>query len=1266
MFFGCIGHNLFSAIFFLLLAFPTYGQFISIEQRSEPAGFVNQSEVYEVGDIFQTIIPPLSESGYAFGYWSVSGARLQDSVGKSLVVAQLIPEQSVTLIAHYFEINEDSDADGLADWYEYRNFGDLNQSASLDYDEDGFSNETELALGQESTVVDAISDGGISSRDSSSFVFGRSELPKFEVYSAPIGFHQKITGYQELNSTYITEILNGSKYGYSFGYWSVNGLRQTGLTGVASGNAWVTMTQDMEIIAHYFDSAEDSDADGIMDWFEYNQFGDLTQGPSDDPDGDGFSNREEGVLGQEAMIVDTVADGGVSSRDSSTLVFGHTSLSGYVIASSPVGFVEVQQGFAEDGAMIETGDEYGVKFGYRFAYWSVNGVRQENPMGLSQSSVIRALSDGDELIAHYFEKDDDTDEDGLADWYEYNQFGDLSYSGTGDPDDDGYSIAREQMLGNDARIKDLVMDGGISSRDSSTISYFVQANRPPVGIDISEDHFFAFTEAGLHVGNLIAIDYDDPSNSGAYTFEFVSGEGDDENGNFTISGNSLSTTSEFLIGEYSVRLRVTDSEGEVFEGTLSLFAIEDPNSDDDGDGIGHETELNIGTDPEVYDTDGDGFSDGHEYFSGSNPLDANSLPNQAPESLILSNASVIENSPYGEEIGIFIGTDPDGDSLRYGINYSSTVTNVVVKDPGGNPVVLWENGEYRWHENLNAVTLWSAHFSSQDGELKTYTMRFEDGKNYGAMEILESIDFPQPYEAPFVVDEHGTIEVTEDNGMQYYKVLDYYPSLGLISAIETSSDPDLRDILVPDQIFFVDFQRAEDFIATITSEAEFDWSFSGHESHSQISELTQPYVHEQMVFELMNNLPVRLDEYGRLTVAESMDYELDNKYYPIVVDVTDPDGLSLQKLFVINLLNQIEDLDGDGIEDFYDEDADGDGFSNEEEIAVGTDPMNASSSLNRPPDSISLSSFQIFENQPVGTIVGEFIGNDPDGDFLLFSLDQNESFDHSNFEVSSDGKLKTRQVFDYEKVSRYSIMVRAEDYGGLSLARKFTIEVIDSSLPIVDTARPFLDIIGNVQVGGSVHYTGGHTRQFEVGVLISSKPIFGDNREGVQKIKLGSDSVEARFFHTLPVDKSWKRLFVRAYAQNGEGISYGLEESILNQLFQKHDRWSNATPLANAPGWWESPWFGNFYKSQSGWLLHLGLGWVYPSPGESYSLWLWKDNLGWIWTKDRLYPFIYSDESGHWMYFFGEHKKKRLLYDYGYEEWFDLDDSKVNESVGSR
>ena len=47
---------------------------------------------------------------------------------------------------------------------------------------------------------------------------------------------------------------------------------------------------------------------------------------------------------------------------------------------------------------------------------------------------------------------------------------------------------------------------------------------------------------------------------------------------------------------------------------------------------------------------------------------------------------------------------------------------------------------------------------------------------------------------------------------------------------------------------------------------------------------------------------------------------------------------SFDKLFVVNLINQIEDLDGDGTEDAYDDDLDGDGFSNEQEREIGTNP----------------------------------------------------------------------------------------------------------------------------------------------------------------------------------------------------------------------------------------------------------------------------------------------------------------------------------------
>ena len=49
-----------------------------------------------------------------------------------------------------------------------------------------------------------------------------------------------------------------------------------------------------------------------MDWFELYQFGNLNSGPTDDSDGDGYSNKQEDQLGPEATIVDEVEGGGIA------------------------------------------------------------------------------------------------------------------------------------------------------------------------------------------------------------------------------------------------------------------------------------------------------------------------------------------------------------------------------------------------------------------------------------------------------------------------------------------------------------------------------------------------------------------------------------------------------------------------------------------------------------------------------------------------------------------------------------------------------------------------------------------------------------------------------------------------------------------------------------------------------------------------------------------------------------------------------------------
>ena len=59
--------------------------------------------------------------------------------------------------------------------------------------------------------------------------------------------------------------------------------------------------------------------------------------------------------------------------------------------------------------------------------------------------------------------------------------------------------------------------------------------------------------------------------------------------------------------------------------------------------------------------------------------------------------------------------------------------------------------------------------------------------------------------------------------------------------------------------------------------------------------------------------------------------------------------------FTITLLNVVEDLDGDGEEDHYDLDDDGDGFSDKVEIAYPSDPRDPESMPNRAPSKLNLS-----------------------------------------------------------------------------------------------------------------------------------------------------------------------------------------------------------------------------------------------------------------------------------------------------------------------
>ena len=436
----------------LLLPSLAWAQLVEVQQVSEPAGFVSETRVVEVGSSFTTLLPELSSNGYIFGYWTAGSNRLADANGRSLVQAEVSIAEGITLTAHYFPEAEDTDSDGVRDWFEWRNFGTLYQGQQDDSDEDGFTNGQEDALGQEPTIFDEVEDGGIPARRSATFVYADTSMVKYTMKSDPLGFVETTERYLEINGSTTSANLHGESNGYTFAYWSVNGERQAAGSGVAVSQVTTRLQDETVVVAHYLPTGEDSDEDGVADWFELNQFGDLNNGPDDDPDGDQFTNAQEEALGQEATVRDEVEDGGITARRSSTFTYADTSMVSYLIKSDPPGFVEQTTGYVEQNASVTTPNLHGESNGYTFAYWSVNGVRQVSPNGLSLSQVTVEINATATLIAHYLVTTEDSDGDGVEDWFEIYQFGNLDQSPEGDFDGDGFSNKKENELGQEALV----------------------------------------------------------------------------------------------------------------------------------------------------------------------------------------------------------------------------------------------------------------------------------------------------------------------------------------------------------------------------------------------------------------------------------------------------------------------------------------------------------------------------------------------------------------------------------------------------------------------------------------------------------------------------------------------------------------------------------------------------------------------------------------------------------------------------------------------
>ena len=362
---------------------------------------------------------------------------------------------------------------------------------------------------------------------------------------------------------------------------------------------------------------------------------------------------------------------------------------------------------------------------------------------------------------------------------------------------------------------------------------------------------------------------------------------------------------------FEVPVVVTNPDGSKVTKTVEITVQRDT----DGDGT-----------PDVTDTDddGDGYTDAEETAKGSDPKDANSIPSIGINPI--ADQTVVEGNPISE---ISVTTDTP----------NATVT---VKDlPTG---VTYSNGKIN---GTPAVTNWG---SNEETREFTVTVEAKDATGRTTTKTFK-ITVQRD------TDRDGTPDVTDtdDDGDGYTdaeeiakgsnpKNANSRPAAVITPVLPTTISNPTQNIVEGNPITSVVITPGNSN-ATVTVDT---------------SKLPNGVTYDPAT-KTISGTP-DIDDWG---IREEF------KKFEIPVVVTNPDGSKVTKTVEIRVER---DTDRDGTPDVTDTDDDGDGYTDAEEIAKGSDPKNANS---RPaavitpvaPTTISNPTQTIVEGNPVTNVV---------------------------------------------------------------------------------------------------------------------------------------------------------------------------------------------------------------------------------------------------------------------------------------------------------
>ena len=70
-------------------------------------------------------------------------------------------------------------------------------------------------------------------------------------------------------------------------------------------------------------------------------------------------------------------------------------------------------------------------------------------------------------------------------------------------------------------------------------------------------------------------------------------------------------------------------------------------------------------------------------------------------------------------------------------------------------------------------------------------------------------------------------------------------------------------------------------------------------------------------------------------------------------------------------------------------------------------------------------------------------------------------------------------------------------------------------------------------------------------------------------------------------------------------------------------------------GWRRLAWFGNYADLGNDWIWHPQFSYEYvPASSTPTSIFFWDlSGLGWLWTSNTMYPYLYSFADGAWLWY---------------------------------